>query len=96
MWEETKKQKQWFEDQLASRSELAKETEQRLKDEIHHLEDIHAREATVGDEAINAKDHTTIYGEEEPAYRRSNIEYAQREREAQRIYLYSYKCNSYN
>ena len=47
MREEAKKQKQWFEDQLASRSELAKETEQRLKDEIHHLEDIHAREATL-------------------------------------------------
>ena len=34
-----------------------------------------------GDEAVNAEDHTTICGEEEPAYRRSKAEYAQKERE---------------
>ena len=34
----------------------------------------------VGDEAVNAEDHTTIYGEEEPAYRRSKAKYTQRER----------------
>ena len=45
--EEAKKQKQWFEDQLSSRNELVKETVQRLKDEIHHLEDMHAQEATL-------------------------------------------------
>ena len=36
---------------------------------------------SVEDEAVNAEDHTTICGEEEPAYRRSNTEYVQRERE---------------
>ena len=41
----------------------------------------------VGDEAVNAEDHTTICCEEGPAYRRSNTEYAQREREAQRVSL---------
>ena len=53
----------------------------------------------VGDEAVNAEDHTTICGEEEPAYRGSNTEYAQGERERERqkrISLYSQKCNSYN
>ena len=45
--EEAKKQKQWFEDQLASKNKLAKKTEQQLKDKIHHLEDIQAREATL-------------------------------------------------
>ena len=35
----------------------------------------------VGDEAINAEDHTTLYDVEEPAYKRSKTEYAQRERE---------------
>ena len=44
---EAKKQQQWFEDHLARRSKLAKAAEQRLKYEIHHLEDIHAREATL-------------------------------------------------
>ena len=44
----------------------------------------------VGDEAVNAEDHTTICGEEEFAYRRGRTEYAQREREreAQRICLF--------
>ena len=45
--EEAKKQQQWYEDQLANRSKLVKEAEQILKDEIHHLEDIHSREATL-------------------------------------------------
>ena len=51
------------------------------------------REATmvhvesVGDEAVNEEDHTTICGGEEPAYRRSKAKYAQREREAQRTCL---------
>ena len=40
---------------------------------------------SVGDEAVNAEDHTTFYGEEEPAYKRSKEEYAHTEREAQRI-----------
>ena len=47
MREEAKKQQQWYEDQLANRSKLVKEAEQILKDEIHHLEDIHSREATL-------------------------------------------------
>ena len=38
----------------------------------------------VGDEAVNAEDHTVFYGEEEPAYRRCKTEYAQRERERER------------
>ena len=42
----------------------------------------------IGDEAVNAEDHTTICGEEEPAYRRSKTEYAQRERERHKEYLY--------
>ena len=47
----------------------------------------------VGDEAVNAEDHKAFCGEEEPVYRRYTTEYAQREREreAQRIYLYSQK-----
>ena len=44
---EAKKQRQWFEDQLATRNELAKEVEQGLKNEIHHVEDSHVREATL-------------------------------------------------
>mgnify|MGYP006925750272 CR=1 FL=1 len=45
----------------------------------------------VGDKAVNAEDHTTFFVEEEPAYRKGEARYAQREREreAQRIYLYS-------
>ena len=45
----------------------------------------------VGDEAVNAEDHTAVCGEEEPAYRRCKAKYAQRkrEREAQRISLLS-------
>ena len=42
----------------------------------------------VGDEAVNAEDHTAICDVEEPAYRKSKAEYAQREREAQRISLF--------
>ena len=42
---------------------------------------VEVRNHFVGDEAVNAEDHTTFYGEEEPAYWRSKIEYAQRERE---------------
>ena len=41
----------------------------------------------VGDEAVNAEDHTTICCEEGPAYRRSNTEYAERERERHKEYL---------
>ena len=44
----------------------------------------------VGDEAVNAEDHTTICGEEEPAYRKTKERYAHRERdrEAQRISVF--------
>ena len=42
----------------------------------------------VGDKAVNTNDHTTLYDVEEPAYRRSKIEYAQREREAQRMSIF--------
>ena len=35
----------------------------------------------VGDEVVNAEDHTTICVEEEPVHRRNKTEYAQRERE---------------
>ena len=50
----------------------------------------------VGDEVVNAEDHTTICVEEEPVHRRNKTEYAQREREreAQIISLFI-KCNSY-
>ena len=41
-------------------------------------------EQYVGDETVNAEDHTTICGEEEPAYMRSKTEYAQREKERER------------
>ena len=37
-----------------------------------------------GREAVNAEDHTAFCGEEEPAYRRSNAEYAHKERERER------------
>ena len=30
----------------------------------------------VGDEAVNAEDHTAVCGEEEPAYRRCKAKYA--------------------
>ena len=41
-----------------------------------------------GREAVNVEDHTaTICVEEEPTYSRCKTEYAQREREAQRMYL---------
>ena len=49
--------------------------------------------ATVGHKAVNAEDHTTLCGEEEPTYRRCKTEYAQRERKRERgtksISLYS-------
>ena len=38
----------------------------------------------VGNEAVNAEDHTAICGGEEPAYRGSKVEYSQRERERER------------
>ena len=62
------------------------------------MEDIQALIPIVGDEQGRqcGRDHTIrICGEEEPAYGRYETEYAQREREAQRISLLS-KCNSYN
>ena len=37
----------------------------------------------VGDEAVNAEDHTSICDVEEPAYRRNKARYAGGEREAQ-------------
>ena len=40
-----KQQLEWFEDQLVSKAELAKQADQTLKDQIHNFEDIHAREA---------------------------------------------------
>ena len=49
-----------------------------------------ASSSMLGMKAVNAEDHTALYGEEEPAYRRSNTEYErerEREREAQRISL---------
>ena len=46
------------------------------------------RERGTKNEAVNAEDHTTFCGEEEPAYRRSKTKYAQREREAQRISVF--------
>ena len=45
-------------------------------------------ELLVGNKAVNAEDHTTICGEEELAYRRNKTEYAQRERERHKEYLY--------
>ena len=42
----------------------------------------------VMDEAVNPEDHTTIYGEEEPAYRRSKAKYAHTERERHKEYVY--------
>mgnify|MGYP006973974078 CR=1 FL=1 len=60
-----------------------------------HLADRHSRGSVgsvslvvavirVGDEVVNAENHTAICGEEEPAYRRCKVEYAQRERERER------------
>ena len=43
--EEAKKQQQWFEDQLARRADLAKQSEQILKDQISNMEENHAKEA---------------------------------------------------
>ena len=42
--EEAKKQKQWFEDHLASSAELAKQAEQILKNQIAGMEERHERE----------------------------------------------------
>ena len=44
MREDAEKQQQWLEDLLATRAELAKQAEQTLKDQIHNLEDVHARQ----------------------------------------------------
>ena len=41
--EEAKKQQQWFEDHLASSAEVAKQTEQILKNQIAGMEDRHER-----------------------------------------------------
>ena len=41
---EAKKQQQWFEDQLASRAELAKQAEQILKVQIAGIEECHTKE----------------------------------------------------
>ena len=51
----------------------------------------------VGNEAVNAEDHTTICGEEEPAYGGSKLEYAhtERERGTKNISIHK-ECNSYN
>ena len=49
-----------------------------------------------GREAVNTEDHTTLCGEEEPAYRRSKAKYAQRERERGTKNISIYKeCNNY-
>ena len=42
--EEAKKQQQWFEDQLASRADLAKKVEHILKDQIAGMEERHTKE----------------------------------------------------
>ena len=42
--EGAKKQKQWFEDQLASSAEMAKQAEQILKNQIAGMEERHERE----------------------------------------------------
>ena len=42
--EEAKKQQQWFEDQLASRAELAKQAEQLLKEQIAGMEERDVKE----------------------------------------------------
>ena len=44
-----------------------------------------------GREAVNTEDHTTLCGEEEPAYRRSKAKYAQRERERGTKNVYIHK-----
>ena len=45
LWEEPKKQQEWFEDHLASNAELAKQAEEILKNQIAGMEERHAREA---------------------------------------------------
>ena len=45
LWEEAKKQKQWFEDHMASNADLAKQVEQILKNQIVGMEERHAKEA---------------------------------------------------
>ena len=42
--EEAKKQQQWFENQLDSRGELARQAEQILKEQIAGMEERHAKE----------------------------------------------------
>ena len=41
---DAKKQQQWFKDQLADQAEVAKQSEQILKDQICNMEDTHTRE----------------------------------------------------
>ena len=52
---------------------------------------------TVGDEQGRqcGRDHTTLCVEEEPAYRRYETEYAERERERHKEYIYIQECKSY-
>ena len=45
----------------------------------------------VGDEAVNAEDHTAISDVEEPAYRRSKAKYAHKERERHKEYHYIHR-----
>ena len=45
----------------------------------------------VGDEVVNAEDHTTFYDVEEPAYRRSKAKYAHKERERHKEYHYIHR-----
>ena len=56
---------------------------------MHLSESVYFTVEFVGDKAVNAEDHTTIYVEE-PAYSRCKTKYAQREREqeAQRSISY--------
>ena len=62
--EEAKKQQQWFEDHLASSTELAKQVEQILKNQIAGIEERHAREAQLWAEMklqyeVQAQGHTS-------------------------------------
>ena len=45
----------------------------------------------VGDKVVNAEDHTTFCVEEEPAYRRGEARYAQRERERRTKNVYIHR-----
>ena len=62
--EEAKKQKQWFEDHLASSAEVAKQAEQILKIQIAGMEECHEREKQLWAEIklqyeVRAQGHTT-------------------------------------